>query len=100
MTDNTYLLTMTFRVWVIELAVSAVNYFLLMKKLYEPRYGKLRAHQIGMPTRIVYIFIFAYFILFFAKRYTTLGWPAITAGTGIELPGSGFVCLITVGAPA
>ena len=69
---NTYLLMMTFRVWVIELAVSAVNYFLLMKKVYEPRYGKLRAHQIGMPTRIAYIFVFAYFILFFTKQYTTL----------------------------
>ena len=62
---------MTFRVWVIELAVSAVNYFILMRKVYEPRYGKLRAHQTGMSTRIVYIFVFAYFILFFAKRYTT-----------------------------
>ena len=36
---NTYLLMMTFRVWVIELAVSAVNYFILMGKVYEPRYG-------------------------------------------------------------
>ena len=63
---------MTFRVWVIELAVSAVNYFILMNKVYEPRYGKLRAHQIGMSTRIAYIFVFAYFILFFAKRYTTI----------------------------
>ncbi len=63
---------MTFRVWVIELAVTAVNYFVLTKKVYEPRYGKLRAHQIGMSTRIVYIFVFAYFILFFTKRYTTL----------------------------
>ena len=69
---NTYLLMMTFRVWVIELAVSAVNYFLLMKKVYEPRYGMLRAHQTGMSTRIAYIFVFAYFILFFAKRYTIL----------------------------
>jgi uncharacterized membrane protein YgcG len=69
---NTYLMMMTFRVWVIELAVTALNYFLLMQKVYEPRYGKLRAHQIGMSTRIVYIFVFAYFILFFAQRYTTL----------------------------
>lgn len=63
---------MTFRVWFIELAVSAVNYFVLVNKVYEPRYGKLRAHQIGSSTRIVYIFVFAYFILFFAKRYTAL----------------------------
>jgi hypothetical protein len=51
-------------------SVSAVNYFFLMNKVYEPRYGKLKAHQIGMSTRIGYIFIFTYFILFFAKRYT------------------------------
>ena len=62
----------TFRVWFIELGVSAVNYFVLMNRVYEPRYGKLRAHQIGMSTRIVYIFVFAYFVLYFARRYTTL----------------------------
>jgi hypothetical protein len=69
---NLYLLMMTFRVWVVELAVTAVNYFVLMNKVYEPRYGKLKAHQIGMTTRMCYIFIFAYFILFFAKHYTAL----------------------------
>lgn len=62
---------MTFRVWVIELAVSAVNYFILMNKVYEPRYGRLRAHRIGMTTRILYIIIFAYALLYFAARYTT-----------------------------
>jgi hypothetical protein len=31
-----------------------------------------------MSARIVYIFVFAYFILFFAKRYTVL--DALTAG--------------------
>jgi hypothetical protein len=67
---NVYLLMMTFRVWFLELVVSALNYFFLMSKVYEPRYGKLKAHQIGMSTRIVYIFVFAYFILFFAKNYT------------------------------
>jgi hypothetical protein len=75
---NAYLLMMTFRVWFLELAVTAVNYFFLMSKVYEPRYGKLKAHQIGMSARIVYIFVFAYFILFFAKRYTVL--DALTAG--------------------
>ena len=64
---NVYLLMMTFRVWFLELAVTAVNYFFLMSKVYEPRYGKLKAHQIGMSTRIVYIFVFAYFILCFAN---------------------------------
>ena len=34
--------------------------------------GELRAHQIGMVTRIVYLFAVAYLILFFARDYTTL----------------------------
>jgi hypothetical protein len=70
---------MTFRVWFLELALTAVNYFLLMNKVYEPRYGKLRAHQIGMTTRIAYILVFAYFILLFAKHYTALD----TLGAGV-----------------
>jgi hypothetical protein len=69
----------TFRVWVIELGVSAANYFVLMKRVYEPRYGRLRAHQIGMATRILYVFPFAYLVLTIAKRYTTP--DTIAAGT-------------------
>ncbi len=42
-----------------------------MNLLYEPRWGQLVAHQIGMSTRIVYIFIFAYFLLRFVKEYVT-----------------------------
>ena len=57
---NTYLLMITFRVWFCEIALSGVNYFVLMKRVYEPRVGELRAHRIGMTTRIVYIFPFAY----------------------------------------
>ena len=49
---NAYLLMITFRVFFAELAVSAVNYFVLMRRVYEPRAGALRAHQIGMATRI------------------------------------------------
>lgn len=63
---------LTFRVWLIELAVSAVNYFVLMNRVYEPRFGELRAHQIGMSTRIIYIFVFAYFLLDYSNGYTTL----------------------------
>lgn len=59
---NTYLLMITFRVWFAELAVSAVNYFVLMRRVYEPRWGELRAHRIGMATRICYIPAFAYLI--------------------------------------
>jgi hypothetical protein len=69
---NSYLLMITFRVWFAELAVTAVNYFLLMKKVYEPRVGELRAHQIGMTTRIIYIFVFAYIILDHVGSYTEL----------------------------
>lgn len=67
---NTYLLMITFRVWVVELPVSAFNYFVLIKRVYEPRVGELRAHQIGMSTRIVYILAFAYFLDRFAHADT------------------------------
>jgi hypothetical protein len=64
---NTYLLMITFRVWFCEIAVSGFNYFVLMKRVYEPRVGELRAHRIGMTTRIVYIFFpFAYALVRFA----------------------------------
>ena len=60
---NTYLLMITFRVWLCEIAVSGFNYFVLMKHVYEPRVGVLRAHRIGMTARIVYIFPFAYVLV-------------------------------------
>ncbi len=60
---NAYLLMITFRVWLIEIAVSGVNYFVLMNRVYEPRVGELRAHRVGMTTRIVYIFPFAYLLV-------------------------------------
>ena len=63
---NAYLLMITFRVWALELAVSAFNYFVLMNHVYAPRVGSLRAHRIGMTTRIVYIFPFAYLLVRFA----------------------------------
>jgi hypothetical protein len=60
---NSYLLMITFRVWFCEIAVSGFNYFVLMKRVYEPRVGVLRAHRIGMTTRIIYIFPFAYVLV-------------------------------------
>lgn len=63
---NTYLLMITFRVWFWEIAVSGFNYFVLMNRVYAPRVGERRAHQIGMTTRIVYIFPFAYALVQFA----------------------------------
>ena len=63
---NTHLLMITFRVWFCEIAVSGLNYFVLMNRVYAPRVGELRAHRIGMTTRIVYIFPFAYALVRFA----------------------------------
>ncbi|OGO16966.1 MAG: hypothetical protein A2Z02_00995 [Chloroflexi bacterium RBG_16_48_7] len=57
--------------WFIEIAFSAVNFFLLINLVYEPRWGNLVAHQIGMSTRIIYIFVLAYFILRPIRRYST-----------------------------
>ena len=50
------------RVWLTEILITAVNYFVLMHLLYAPRWGALRSHQIGMVTRIVYIVILAYLL--------------------------------------
>jgi len=63
---NTYILMMVFRVWFFEIILSGFNYFVLMNRVYQPRYGELKAHQIGMTTRIVYIFVFAYLLDYFA----------------------------------
>ena len=56
-----------FWVWVIEIAVSGFNYFYLMNRVYQPKYGELIAHQIGMSVRIVYILGFAAALIHFAK---------------------------------
>ena len=54
-----------------EILVSGFNFFVLMNLIYKPQWGALVAHQIGMSTRIAYIFIFAYFSLRFVKEYDT-----------------------------
>jgi hypothetical protein len=59
---NRPFLVVAARVWLTEILVSGVNYFLLMKLVYEPLVGELTAHEIGMTTRIVYIFGFAYLL--------------------------------------
>lgn len=68
---NLYLLMMTFRVWLLELAVTAVNYFFLMNMVYRPRYGKLKAHQIGMGTRIAYICLRVFYLVAGEALYCT-----------------------------
>lgn len=69
---DSFILEMVFRIWFIEILVSGFNYFVLMKRIYEPRYGVLRAHRLGMTTRIGYIFVFAYLLDYFAAL-TTVG---------------------------
>jgi len=64
---DAHVLEYVFRIWVLELAVSFVNYFLLIERIYEPRVGSLRAHRIGMTTRIVYVFGFAYALIAWAQ---------------------------------
>ena len=54
-----------------EILVSGFNFFVLMNLVYEPRWGYLVAHQVGMSTRIVYISIFAYLLLRYVKKYDT-----------------------------
>jgi hypothetical protein len=66
---NTRLLKIGIRVWLIETLISGFNFFVLMNLVYEPRWGALVADQIGMSTRIVYIFILAYFLLRYVKEY-------------------------------
>ena len=54
-----------------KILVSGFNFFVLMNIVYEPRWGALVAHQIGMSTRIAYIFGFAYYLLRYVKEYET-----------------------------
>lgn len=54
-----------------EILISGFNFFVLMNLIYEPRWGVLVAHQIGMSTRIAYIFILAYLLLRFVMEYET-----------------------------
>jgi len=67
---NTRLLKTGIRIWLVETLISGFNFFVLMNLVYEPRWGTLVAHQIGMSTRIVYIFILAYFLLRYVKEYS------------------------------
>lgn len=70
---HTHLLMLTFRVWLLELPLAALNWFVLARKVYEPRWGPLRAHQVAMGTRIVSVFALAYLLLRFAGAYPVLG---------------------------
>ena len=71
MSVNIVLLKTAVRVWLVEILVSGFNFFVLINLVYEPRWGVLVAHQIGMSSRIVYISIFAYLLLRYVKKYET-----------------------------
>jgi hypothetical protein len=66
---NRPFLLVAVRVWLTEILVSGVNYFVLMKHVYEPAWGELTAHQLGMGTRIVYICGFAYLLQRYNPRH-------------------------------
>lgn len=68
---NTVLLKTAVRAWLMEILVSGFNFFILMNLVYEPRWGTMLAHQIGMSTRVVYISIFAYLLQRYVKKYET-----------------------------
>ncbi|OGN97818.1 MAG: hypothetical protein A2Z77_02035 [Chloroflexi bacterium RBG_13_51_36] len=70
---NTRLLKIGIRVWLVDTLIAAFNFFVLMNLVYEPRWGPLVAHQIGMSTRIVVTFVLAYFLLRYVKQYTRKG---------------------------
>lgn len=55
MSADAYTLMITFRVWLVEIPAAAVNAFVLMDRVYAPRLGSLRAHQLAMATRIGWI---------------------------------------------
>lgn len=65
---NTHLLKIGIRVWLVETLIACFNFFVLMNLVYEPRWGALVAHQIGMSTRIVIILTLAYFLLSFKLK--------------------------------
>ncbi len=68
---NRPFLLVAVRVWATEILISGFNFFVLMALVYEPAWGELRAHQIGMSTRIVYIFALAYLLLRYNASYST-----------------------------
>lgn len=54
-----------------QIIVAGFNFFILMNLIYQPLWGELIAHQIGMTTRIIINFVFAYLLLQHADDYNT-----------------------------
>ena len=63
LTPTAYLLMTTFRVWLAEIPLAALNAFVLMDRVYVPRVGQLHAHQIAMATRMVLALVLAVVIV-------------------------------------
>ncbi|MEN6329425.1 MAG: hypothetical protein ABFC91_03950 [Methanobacteriaceae archaeon] len=59
------------RAWLMQIIVAGLNFFVLMNLVYQPLWGELVAHQIGMLTRIIINFVFAYLLLLYANEYNT-----------------------------
>jgi len=72
LTPRAHLLMITFRVWLAEVPLAAVNAFVLMDRVYAPRVGALHAHQIAMATRILLIVVLAYVINRLARDHRPL----------------------------
>jgi len=68
---NTRLLKVGIRFWLVDTLIAAFNFFVLMNLVYEPRWGSLVAHQIGMSTRIVVVSVLAYFMLRYVGKCNT-----------------------------
>jgi len=54
-----------------QILVAGFNFFVLMNLIYQPLWGEMLAHQIGMITRIIINFVFAYLLLMYADEYNT-----------------------------
>jgi hypothetical protein len=68
---NREFLIVATRVWLVEVLISGFNYFVLMGLIYQPLFGELVSHEIGMSTRIFYIFGLAYLLQRYNPRHTT-----------------------------
>ncbi|MDI9437176.1 MAG: hypothetical protein QM405_03805 [Euryarchaeota archaeon] len=59
----------TIRAWLMQIIVAGFNFFVLMNLIYQPLWGELVAHQIGMATRIIINLVFAYLLLLHLPDY-------------------------------
>lgn len=74
MSATSYALMITFRVWLIEVPIAALNAFVFMDRVYTPRVGALRAHQLAMATRIIWILALGHVIVHYAGHHEAHAW--------------------------